>query len=101
MFDKDSVKLYQKVFLSRAQPSSDTAKPLLGFNETVDLLDELNFNHYGDGHYPLSHYLREIVGADIEVIAFTDFLQVGICFDLFLLYDFHYMCKLTLIYFYF
>merc|ERR1719232_1069724 len=62
-FNFNSVRVFQRVFDRECQDNSR----VLTFNSAVALLDKLNFKYYGDGKYPLSHYLREIVGSRTTV----------------------------------
>lgn len=69
-FDYDAVKVFETLF-SHQLPEDETS---LAFNKAVALLNRLGFKHYGDGKYPLPHYLREIVG-NKKIVSFPNFLQ--------------------------
>lgn len=71
-FDYDAVKVFETLF-SHQLPEDETS---LAFNKAVALLNRLGFKHYGDGKYPLPHYLREIVG-NKKIVSFPNFLQVS------------------------
>ena len=68
------MRLFQRVFDSECQAE----ERVLTFNASVSLLTKLDFKFYGDGKYPLSHYLREIVGS-CTTVTFPNFVQVNMC----------------------
>ncbi|KAL5255619.1 hypothetical protein ACHWQZ_G011003 [Mnemiopsis leidyi] len=69
-FNFNSVRLFQRVFDKECQENCRH----LTFNAAVSLLTKHDFKYYGDGKYPLSHYLREVVGSRTTV-SFPNFVQ--------------------------
>jgi len=69
-FNFDSVRVFQRAFDRECQDGTRE----LSFNRAVSLLTQLDFKYYGDGKYPLSHYLREIIGSKTTV-TFPNFVQ--------------------------
>jgi len=69
-FNFESVRLFQRVFDSECLDD----ERVLTFNAAVALLTKLDFKFYGDAKYPLSHYLREIVGS-CTTVTFPNFVQ--------------------------
>ena len=71
-FDFNAVCVFDKLFKQQLVDDEIT----LSFNKSVALLNKLGFKYYGDGKYPLSHYLREIVG-NHKTVTFPNFIQVS------------------------
>lgn len=65
----ESVLIFQDIFEKEAGESDP-----LSFPSAVELLARLGYKVYGDGKFPLAHYLREVNGPT-EVVDFPNFLQ--------------------------